>query len=580
MVPLSSFYVREYSDRSLVQAGSLSGTLIGAYFVGRALTGWLWIAAGKSLGYRPIFTLAIMIETILTFLLGISTSVWTCIILRAASGMFSPLSALSLLVIKHLTAGFGEDIPVVAQTVAFVASAGQATGFLIGGCLSYPLENEIVDKSSLFSSEPYLLPTIVVGTLQFIALLFFFLDFPDLCEKTEDTKAAQKRDVKENSTVGKYAELSESSGTGQTELQRSEGAVILSENQDQGSPVTERKEREVEDNEEDLPAYLQCYELEVAEEYPNAGEDGGQAARSQRSAKVATPLGSTRALPEAKKPNSARNHVVAKLISHEERKESIDETEKGFRLLNRSEKTTHISFIEENFQNGSRSQQCQSLEDVFKRMPDCGWRPLCWSLPMLVLSNLTASWLEGSMVVWMPAVGEDGLSLLLVGVTLAGSVVGLWFLMWTFTLMCKYIQLYWAALLHFLLLLVAAGMPILLTKYRPDGVLWVLVVIALQFSLKYLATFQASFAELLVSDAMEPKSRQQWLLYGETVSVLFKGLGYAGGTFLFAYGESSPRWSGWGLNFQAAGGMGVLCVLLAVCGRKHFPRFQASPYAM
>lgn len=572
LLPVSVFYVQYRLDLTVPQAGYLSGLLVGPYFLGRGAASWAWIAVGKGLGYRSTFSVAILLETVLTFVLAAFSSVWVNVVVRALAGLFSPLSALSFLVLRHFSKRFGEDIPLVAQTVAFMASAGQATGFIIGGCLSYPLENELVDETSVFSGEPFLLPIIIVGALQFVALLFFFLDFPDITITVEDHSNHPKSPIKESSSMGKYAQLSESN-TGNTDMQRSEGPILPSEAPEHVNPVTERKEKEIVDNEDDLPAYLQCYELDVVEEMGSEGPRSHRSVGNEQKVVNLSPMGTTRL--KDLKPNTSRGVVVSQIITREILPKDSDEIDK-IRPINRSDKTTHISFIEENFAS-NHSFPCQSLDDSFKRQPNGSGVPAFLSSLHLCLSSLTASWVEISLVMWMSGLPGDGLSLLLVGVVLAGSVAGLWFLIWSFGLICAYFRLFYSEIVISVGLLLCTGLPLLLTRWRPDGVAWVFSLIALTFFTRYFAAFSASFSHLLISDSVPPKDRPKLITRAEGVATLFKGAGYICSPLTFSLGAA---WSFPCLHFLIASGLVALTLLLTFCSKRHFPRFLTAPYAM
>lgn len=544
------------------EAGYVAGLMVGPYFLGRAVTGWVWTELGKCLGYRVTFNIAILLETALTFLFGAFTNVWVGVTIRAVAGVFSPLNVLSQLVLSHLSVRFGDDIPLVSETVAFVASAGQATGFLLGGCLSYPLENELVDEKSVFSGEPFLLPIIIVGVVQFVALLFFFLDFPDLMVKVTKNKTNQKEENKEN--MGKYAQLSES-GLNNTDLQRSEGAILPSDAPElSGNPVTQREEKEVAENEEDIPAYLQCYELEEGEEYVE------EPPKSPKSVGNGSHRGSARVIDV--KPGTSRTKVIAKVISHE-----LPYTPPPDLPINyRPDKTTHISFIEENFSN-SRVFPCESLEDRFKRPANCSVVPRVLGTIYLCLNTLIVSGMEGMLVTWIPLVPNDGLNLLLLGVVLAGSVTGVWFLLWTFSVVSRYFRLFYAGIGHHIGLGICSLVPVLLTLWRPGGVTWVFALIALAFFTRYFGTFAASYGELLISDSVPIDGRPCVFLYAETLAAGCKCLGYVAGPFLFAYSMSIsfPE-----LAFLVATGLIALSLLLTPLIKPHFPRFLSTPYTM
>lgn len=567
-LPISVFYVRYRLDLTLMQAAGFAGLLVGPYFLGRSIGSCAWTALGKALGCRPTFSIAILLETVMTFLLAALPSVWVSGVIRALAGLFSPLSALSVLVLRHFTRRYGEDLPLVAQTVTFMASVGQAIGFLIGGCLSYPLENELVDETSIFSGEPYLLPIMVVGVLQFVALLFFFLDFPDFTISPE-AKPINPKSPKEDSNLGKYAQLSESN-QGNTDMQRSEGPILPSEAPEHVNPVTEREEKEVVENEDDLPAYLQCYELDGVEEVAEAGPAGSKSQRSVGNGSKGvsiSPLGTTRI--RDLKPNTSRGQVVAQIITRELPNPDMDK----IHPISRSDKTTHISFIEENFSN-CHSLPCQSLEDCFKRQQNGSRVPLLWSGGMLCLSSFVGSWMEVSLVVWMSALEGDGLSLLLVGVVLAGSVVGVWFLMWSFGLICAHFRLFHSEIIHSVGLLLTSLLPLLLTRWRPEGVAWVFSLLALSFFTRYFSTFSCSFSHLLVSDSVPLQERPKVIIQAEAVATLFKGLGYISSPLCFFLGPVP------GLNFLLASGFVALTLLLTLCSKRHFPRFLTAPYAM
>lgn len=570
-LPISVFYVRYRLDLPLVQAAALAGLLVGPFFLGRSVGSWVWTALGKALGCRPIFSIAILLETVLTFLLAAFASVWVSGVIRALAGLFSPLSAMSCLVLRHFTRRFGEDLPLVAQTVTFMASAGQATGFLIGGCLAYPLQNELVDENSIFSGEPYLLPIMVVGVLQFVALLFFFLDFPDITISPEANPNSPKS-PKEDSNMGKYAQLSESN-PGNTDMQRSEGPILPSEAPDHVNPVTEREEKEVIENEDDLPGYLQCYELEGVEEVAEtpAGAKSLRSAGNGSKRGTISPLGTTRI--RDLKPNTSRGQVVAQIITREPPCPDNPSDMTKTHPLSRSDKTTHISFIEENF-SSSLSLSCQSLDDCFKRQPNGSRVPLFLSLLHLCLSSFVASYMEIALAVWMSGLPQDGLSLLLVGVVLAGSVAGVWFLMWSFGLICGHFRLYHSEIVHCLGLFLSTLMPLLLTRWRPEGVAWVFSLIGLSFSTRYFSTFSCSFAHLLVSDSVPLQQRPKVTIPSEAAATLFKGLGYLTSPLLFALHPVHA------LNFLYASGLVALILLLTLCCKQHFPRFLTVPYAM
>ena len=193
---------------------------------------------------------------------------------------------------------------------------------------------------------------------------------------------------------------------------------------------------------------------------------------------------------------------------------------------------------------------------------------------MLCLSSFVGSWMEVSLVVWMSALEGDGLSLLLVGVVLAGSVVGVWFLMWSFGLICAHFRLFHSEIIHCVGLLLTSLLPLLLTRWRPEGVAWVFSLLALSFFTRYFSTFSCSFSHLLVSDSVPLQERPKVIIQAEAAATLFKGLGYISSPLCFSLGPVP------GLNFLLASGFVALTLLLTLCSKRHFPRFLTAPYAM
>ena len=542
LLPLSVFYVQDYWEGSQGLSLAVAGLLTGCYYLGKAVGGGMWRQSGLRWDLRKPGTVGLMVEVTLTFALSLIMNVSLACFLRLLAGLFSPTSALISLGMDRLTKECGELLVPSIITTAIVAALSQATGVFIACGLAFPLYSQPDPRQSLFEAAPYLLPTLTVATLHFFSILIFFLDFPD--RENDQMQTGKKGGKKEEKHV-KYAELAES--TSQIEsLPKVE----------EPTPVTIRRD-DAEEADDDLPAYLQCYELEHYDIH-----NGAPIAMSQRvNRREITPPMSKRAVPM-----SARPQFNERVTTTDGVRTTLEETEKWVISTIPKGKTTHISYIEDNFVPRVANDAI-TLEDIYKRTDIEGNWPLSLAVVSVCVSSLVASWSEGAVVMWM---SMEEMSVLQIAGVLSGAMLGVLVLMGTFPVMCAVVPLYPTAVLHFCGLAVTLSVPLLLVRLQLQGLNRMLSLLFYLLVVKYLSTFSSSYSVLQVSDSVPLPARSSVLFRAESFAVFFKAIGYCGSGvayyFLPIYAFILP------VCFTLAN------TVIIMLSRSHFPRFRVSPY--
>jgi len=569
---IGPYFVRDAMGWTPESTGFCSGLITGAYHLGRSLTVRCWAKGVQDLGFRPVFLLGLIVETMTTFVIGIVPSVTVAVLLRLLAGIFSPVLALTGLMIRRLSEEFGEDFPLVAGTLSFVSTLGMIIGYLLSACLAFPAENKIVDGAA-FRKFPFLFSWLTNGCIMFLCLCCLCLEMPDLrAERDRPLPRPIHTETKGKQGLGKYAELNEQPNS--TDPQRVESTVgpipTNQENAGPENPVTERKEGNgLED--EDIPGYLQCYELEDIQ--PDASGRGGLSHRS-----VLSPPSNLTSRSVQIKPLTERLPLPPVVVRAEdiEPKAEVISTY----VPNRSEKTTFVSYMEEDFQRALNTSKVVSLDDPYIRAPGDHPLPYSWGCLTAAFTNLVAGWVEGALVVWVLCrTPDNALSVELMGVVLAWSVAGVWFCMFTLSFIVASVPLHYAFVAHSVLLVLALLLAGLTPFVGLEGIGWILAVLGLFFLLRYCTTFLCIYSTLLLGDSCYIDFRPFTVLRAETWFALSRAIGLALGPVVFSLGEHLliPQVE---LSFLCACGLTLAGCIVSCLSAKHFPRFQVSPYYM
>lgn len=571
---ISPYFIQHSLGWAPESTGFLSGLLIGVYHLGRSLTLRCWAKGVRDIGFRPVFLLGLIVEAMTTFVIGVVSNVTATVLLRLLAGAFSPLVALAGLMIRRLNEEFGEDFPLVAGTLSFIATLGMIIGYLLSACLAFPAENKLVDGAA-FRKFPFMFSWVTNGCIMFLCLCCLCLELPDLrAERDRPLPRPNRPETKGKQGLGKYAELNEQ-GPNSTDPQRVESTVgPITTNQENSvpeNPVTERKEGMGGDEDEDIPAYLQCYELDYAQ--PDASGRGGLSHRSvisppsnltPRSPQI-KPLTERLALPQVDiqaEPNDPKAEIISTYVP------------------NRSEKTTFVSYVEEDFQRALNTSKVVSLDDPYIRAPGEHPLPYFWGCLTAMFTNIVAGWVESLMVVWVlcRTPGTD-LSVELMGVMLAWSIAGVWFCMFTTSFIVESVPLHYAFIAHSILLILSLLLAALMPLAGLEGVGWILAVLGLLFLLRYCTTFLCTYTTVLLGDSCYIDFRPFTVLKSESWFTFSRALGLILGPLVFSLGEHFlyPQIE---LSFLCACGLTLAGCVVGCLGAKHFPRFKVSPYYM
>lgn len=568
---ISPYYLMETEGWTAGDTGFCSGVLLGIYHLGRSLTLRCWVRGVQDLGFRPVFLLTLIVETTLTLIMGIMSNLFVSLLLRFIAGAFSPILALTGLMIRRLHEEFGEDFPLVAGTLSFVATLGMIVGYLISACLAFPAENKIVEGEA-FRKFPFLFSWLTNGCIMFLCLFCLCLELPDIrSERNRPFPRPIPTETKGKPGLGKYAELNEQGPTA-TDPHRVESTIgPVSTNQENPipeNPITERKDGFGEE-EEDIPAYLQCFELEEVQ-----ADATGRGGLSHRSALPPSRNFTSRS--HYAKPMTER---VPELEVHPVELNAKDEIVPDH-TPNRSDKTTFVSYMEDDFKRALNQTKIISLDDPYIRPPGDHPLPYNWGCWTAACTNITAGWLESTLVVWVLCrTPGQLLSVEMVGVLLAWSVAGVWLSMFTMGPITAGVPLHCAFIAHSALLVLSLVLATFTPWMGLQGVGWILAALGLFFLVRYCTCFLCTYSTLLIGDSCYIDFRPFVVLKAETWFNLSKAIGLAVGPVVFSLGERFvyPELE---LSFIAVSIVVVIGCIVGCLGAKHFPRFKVSPYFM
>ncbi|KAL2263942.1 hypothetical protein VTK26DRAFT_4129 [Humicola hyalothermophila] len=152
-----------------------SGALIAVFTFGEFLTGVVWARVSDKIGRKPTMLIGIFCCLASALAFGLSRSVPVAIASRAFGGLCNPNAGLVQTCTGELTRK--EQRAKAFSLVTFIRSLGNLVGPVLGGLLADPaaLYPSIFPQDSLWTSFPYLLPNLAVGTLQVLTFVLVFL---------------------------------------------------------------------------------------------------------------------------------------------------------------------------------------------------------------------------------------------------------------------------------------------------------------------------------------------------------------------------------------------------------------------
>jgi hypothetical protein len=244
--------------------------------------------------------------------------------------------------LRGLSAVNYEKFPKVSTTTAAVWLLATTSGLAIGGLLSFPYSSGLA-TIPVFEEFVLLLPSLVVGGLVGSVSLLLGNCTGDVSRRViprPKTDQVVQREKKQS----KYVELTDPRPPAEPSAEDTD-------------PVTERRDNEEqEEEEEDLPSYLAFGEFEaIQEEFEAASSPTNEAPK-----RFFSPRAASSPSIEAARPNTARA-AQGKSIKFNDIPSSRASPQGG------DTKTTHISYMEDDFESDSPPQRGITLEDPFRR---------------------------------------------------------------------------------------------------------------------------------------------------------------------------------------------------------------------
>mmetsp|Transcript_14121 Transcript_14121/g.26482 ORF Transcript_14121/g.26482 Transcript_14121/m.26482 type:complete len:575 (+) Transcript_14121:705-2429(+) len=316
--------------------------VLASFSFGRLLGTPLWLLLATKAKRSAVLVYPSMISGLATAFLGFTTDLATMAALRLASGFFTSVPALLLVsstkpMLRDFSAGNYEEFPKVTKLTSFVWIFATASALLIGGFLSFSDESGLT-TSLIFTELALLLPSLVVaGSIGIIAIII------GNCVGEVERRVVQKPKADtpqaiqgEQKIPNKYVELADT--------RHSPDAV-----REDAEPVTERHDNEEEEEEDELPSYLAYGQFE---------EDSPQSPAGDTPKRFFSPRGSGSTKVESNRPNTTRASQASKIKFVDS---SPSMSPQG------DTKTTHISYLEEDFESDTPPQFKISLDDIYRR---------------------------------------------------------------------------------------------------------------------------------------------------------------------------------------------------------------------
>ncbi|KAH8118483.1 major facilitator superfamily MFS-1 [Phellopilus nigrolimitatus] len=156
--------------------GYWTGILVSCFFITQFLTSLLWATAAEKHGARAVLFVSLLGSSLTCIAFGTTTSLQQAMCTRLLQGVFAGAIGVGRGNIASITDPSNEGR--AYAILGFCWGFGGVAGAIIGGSFESPAQKwpSVFAKVPLFVKYPYLLPTIIAGSITFIgAILALFL---------------------------------------------------------------------------------------------------------------------------------------------------------------------------------------------------------------------------------------------------------------------------------------------------------------------------------------------------------------------------------------------------------------------
>ncbi|VDC00276.1 unnamed protein product [Peniophora sp. CBMAI 1063] len=166
----------EFKDDDEADVGFWTGILVSTFFLTQFVTSLLWATVADKHGARLVLTVALFGGSLSCALFGTSTSLRQAICVRLVQGIFAGAIGVARGCVTVITDPSNEGR--AYAILGFCWGFGGAAGAIIGGLFESPATKwpGVFSDVALFTTYPYLLPTLVAASVTFFGgILSFFL---------------------------------------------------------------------------------------------------------------------------------------------------------------------------------------------------------------------------------------------------------------------------------------------------------------------------------------------------------------------------------------------------------------------
>ncbi|VDC05150.1 unnamed protein product [Peniophora sp. CBMAI 1063] len=187
-LPFILFMVKGFTDMEGVDDVSpFAGALVASFFVGQFITSLLWANIAVRINNRFVLTTSLLGATITCGLFGMSTTLTQATVIRFAQGVFAGAIGVARGCVSGVTDTSNESR--AYAILGFCWGLGGVAGAVIGGLFESPALKwpSVFGSLPVFVDYPYLLPTIVAGSVTLTGAILSIFLAPDGGPRTRAT---------------------------------------------------------------------------------------------------------------------------------------------------------------------------------------------------------------------------------------------------------------------------------------------------------------------------------------------------------------------------------------------------------
>ncbi|CAG9326319.1 unnamed protein product [Blepharisma stoltei] len=569
-IPISGFFVLETkSVDSLQDIGYYSGLLTFAFCLGKFIS-WRFISwASLQCGHRFLASLLLFFSVFLTMLFGLCTSLISGIAIRFFAGICSVPQLISKILLRQLSQPCMEKFYQVTYVAVIVQTIGFGIGIIIGGTTSYIKINEGAQIGDFINTHPFLIPSFIIGLVQFFTFIWVLSQIADNPAPISQPKSKPKpttKPIKDQVKPGKYIELEE---TKKNEEGKDEG------------PITERKENQSEEDEEELPSYLQASGMDLI-----LADSEEPKTSSRNEIQYFSPRYPVKNIDYKKWPMSARGEVGKVFHIDNEGEEELaresdepenSEPERAGNIQN--VKHTHISFVEEDFDEpteGDLQPPAQNfiLEDPFKRNYKHFYeeKAVIYALVHLAIFSLCFASIEEFFIAWF-MIQFDMKNIEIAVILSVSYLFGYALHIYIMPKLLDSVPL-WKTIRIVSYMLIGLSMFFVPINYFTEPILIFMMLVAVITLFKFSSCILLTSSRLFISDSVNIHDRESLEVYADELELAFKIFGSFVGPLLLSAFAGMPI----PLTIVLCAFLILISWLLTLLSFNHFPRFNVYPY--